>query len=60
MGLRGSRLRHHREDAGGVRHKLQVDERRLDRAVAEPAREVVYGDGARQKVSGVTVTQSVA
>ena len=32
------RLWHRRQAAARVRHKLQVDERRLDRAVAEPAR----------------------
>ena len=35
-------LRHRRQAASRIRHKLQVNQRRLYRRVAEPAGEIVY------------------
>ena len=44
---------------GRIRRKLQVDERRLDRAVAEPARQVFDRVGAPQQVPGIASPQRV-
>ena len=47
------------ETSGRVQHKRQVDGLRLNRAVPEPAKEIVDRDATRQQVTGVAVAQRV-
>ena len=51
--------RHHRHAPRRVRHKFQVDERRLNRRVPQPARQVVDGDAVHQQMPCVAVAQGV-
>ena len=51
--------RHHRQAPRRVGHKLQVDQRRLNRRVPQPARQVVDRNTVHQKVAGVAVAQRV-
>ena len=51
--------RHSRQTPRRVRHKLQVYQRRLYRAVPQPARQMVDGDPIHQQVPCVAVAQRV-
>ena len=48
-------LRNGPQIPGRIRHKFQVDERRRDRAVAEPARQVFDRDAARQQAPSIAL-----
>ena len=51
--------RHRHQAALRVRHQLQVDERRVDRGVTEPARHEVDRSAVGQQVTGVAVPEGV-
>ena len=52
--------RHHRQAPRRVGHEFQVDQRRLNRRVSQPAGQVIDGDAVHQQVAGVAVAQRMS